>query len=710
MANRPTNPLTARFDLSPSKKPMKPPHVNPFSLKDGIQRSQTIGRSQSEPPQDESLAQSIEEHPSAGNTPAGQRLQPLTQALPTPGFFPQSSLYDESAQDLSAYRPEDTPPRGRRRNSDMGPSTRGDMEDGEIGGDSLFDDDENDNAFLDADITTSLTHPHEAKVRKQGFSLKFCLEWIKTGDAVVTNPSDKVSRNIVDPYDELDFDDAQQFLAFTQKQPNEAFQLIRRLVGKYVQQGRNYSDQRDKMHLMRQELRALKKADRDAGDLETSIVALNGRIADLMNEVNTLTSQEREHRRSIQFYQVREHEFREITLGWKAKVQKKNDIIQALEEELRVAKAGSNNTSQPALSTRIQGAAYPDDEEARDPARDPVRDPARGVSLPEVLDRGRRSPTRHTLRSEGGTIYRMKVPDPEKFTGEKEKYEAWKSEMVYKIHAEKEHFDRTGEKAVVMYMASRLKDFAHEVIEPELPTHSPAHLAIQTEREMWKSLDQHFMDHDKQQTAQVEYEQLKQESGESFDDFLSRFKKFAIRLEMTEKTRMLDLMRKLNDRLRRRVNDGYKCNSLADLINKCRDQERALRNAALWKSEQGQGDTRSSTKTTKKTTSSSLTTTTKDDKKHKVPMPESLAKLPKLTPQLKSQLRKDNKCYGCRQVGCRPDNADCTYAKWKQANASAHVLKLDSAYLGHDIPTDDDTDSAEEDARDDTDGESVSGN
>lgn len=128
----------------------------------------------------------------------------------------------------------------------------------------------------------------------------------------------------------------------------------------------------------------------------------------------------------------------------------------------------------------------------------------------------------------------MKIADPPKFSGDREAYDTWKSEVLYKVDSECEHFDCVGPLAEIQYIASRLNGDAHDSVRNELPMFAPGHLAFKPPKEMWMSLDQYFTDRNRDKRARVDYIELRQGDQEGFSEFLSKFKRYATKLNISE--------------------------------------------------------------------------------------------------------------------------------------------------------------------------------
>jgi uncharacterized protein YoxC len=339
------------------------------------------------------------------------------------------------------------------------------------------------------------------------------------------------------------------------------------------------------------------------------------------------------------------------------------------------------------------GAAPPPDSDPSSSSSDEGREPGPGRDPPHRRHREREplyvSQTIATTQT--SSRYRMKVSDPPEFNGDRKTYGFWKSKMIHKIKSEKAYFEQEDhpEYERIEYIASRLGLDAHATVKHRLPSHAPAHKCFKTAADLWDYLDQLYEDPDEKETAAVKFNGFRQGSDQAFNVFYAEFSRLINHLDMTEDTKMSYLKKKVNKRMRDRINNGIEVHSLSQLVDKCRSMERAIL-------AQDRDENRSTRKTIafkngKKTftavrdtpTSTTMTTST------------SVTRVPQLDAAMRRKLRDENRCFGCKRVGCRTDKPDCPMYRFRTQQetiarrANANVAKINALALSHSDDEDD---------------------
>ncbi|KAH0829985.1 hypothetical protein FOPE_10619 [Fonsecaea pedrosoi] len=235
----------------------------------------------------------------------------------------------------------------------------------------------------------------------------------------------------------------------------------------------------------------------------------------------------------------------------------------------------------------------------------------------------------------------MKVSDPPKFDGTKSKYYEWRSEILYKLKAEEVIWRSQGALAAVIYYL-RVSDIILH-------------------------LDRLYGDHHRDKEARLQYNQLKKTSDERLDAFLARFQRYVVFLNKAESERIADFINKLDDNLWSLVCNagGQDCEEMEDLIELCREKERFLldrrfrqKSAPITPQVAKSAPKVASSRITRSKTALMKSTGSKSTRPDWAP---DLA-----DPKVLAQLKKEDKCFDCGVVGCRPKKANCRMTKWRK--------------------------------------------
>ncbi|KAK5418366.1 hypothetical protein LTR06_002116 [Exophiala xenobiotica] len=576
------------------------------------------------------------------------------------------------------------------------------------------------------------TNPREPQILPRGFDIGFCLDW-KLDDGI-WYPKDSEATTL-DPFADFRFNTVQSLTEGLQG-PHGAFffSLLRGLVHRHAQlmKGSLSSKATNK------DLKAANKLlTTTLKDLENKFEDQNLLLVDLQNEVNDLRKEKKDLINATNQWQDRYDRKKELIESLQSRVKdaesavvdartalkRETDMLnnmRTMNEQMRARQAlgdappeRGNLPDQDNLPTgrdkrkarrskhaRLPtGAAPPPDSDPSSSSSDEGREPDPGRDLPHRRHREREPShaSQTTATTQTSSRYRMKVSDPPEFNGDRKTYGFWKSKMIHKIKSEKAYFEQEDhpEHERIEYIASRLGLDAHATVKHRLPSHAPAHKCFKTAADLWDYMDQLYEDPDEKETAAVEFDGFRQGSDQAFDVFYAEFSRLINHLDMTEDTKISYLKKKVNKRIRDRINNGIEVHSLSQLVDKCRSMERAIL-------AQDRDENRSSRKTVsfkgKKTftavrdtpTSTTMTTST------------SVNRVPQLDAATRKKLREENRCFGCKRVGCRTDKPDCPMYRFRTQQetiarrANANVAKIHALALS---PSDDE--DADESSLDD---------
>lgn len=124
---------------------------------------------------------------------------------------------------------------------------------------------------------------------------------------------------------------------------------------------------------------------------------------------------------------------------------------------------------------------------------------------------------------------------------------------------------------------------------------------------------------------------------------------------------MIDLLLKINRTLHRRVNSGMEVYTSTALVQKCFDMEFATQNDEHYRHEVDKSRPTASRHPRRNVPVIGVTTASRGPTAS-VTMPGWLKDLPRLTPELKKALRKENRCLGCRKKTAARTNRTVTTA------------------------------------------------
>lgn len=313
----------------------------------------------------------------------------------------------------------------------------------------------------------------------------------------------------------------------------------------------------------------------------------------------------------------------------------------------------------------------------------------RGVS---TLPPNRRSqpppvmPTYSTIgqATSGGGGYRMKVPDPPEFSGDKDKYLEWRQKMVHKLKAEESVWVQQGPQAAISYIATRLTGTPYHNVEPYLPDNPMTSTSEKFHKvgDILGRLDSVYGIHHRDKQARQEYSQLQKAPSEKFDVFLSNFQRLVVFLHKTEDDKMAELTSKLDDVLWRLVRNSPEAETMEDLIELCRDKERIILDSQFRKKHTETITTTVSTRTKPSTRKEARPS--KNSSSH----PKKDDSRPSWAPDLsdstvRAKLMKDKACFDCGSAACRRGNPDCKYVKWRK-DAGLSLMEVEEEPAGAD--------------------------
>lgn len=198
------------------------------------------------------------------------------------------------------------------------------------------------------------------------------------------------------------------------------------------------------------------------------------------------------------------------------------------------------------------------------------------------------------------------------------------------------------------------------------------------------------------------YDNLQQGPSESFADFYSRYEACALVLNKDDESAVHELINKLNTRFYSRIQMDVttKYANVSQVRSVCQKLEISFKHIDARKpkssvgsvgltssssskpTRRGNGRTSKSSSSPSPTTSSSLPPRDADGK---VPLPAKLVGIPKLTDDLRKQLEKEGRCFGCRETGHRSNDPQCVARQWREANKVANAqIQIAEAILEED--------------------------
>jgi hypothetical protein len=135
------------------------------------------------------------------------------------------------------------------------------------------------------------------------------------------------------------------------------------------------------------------------------------------------------------------------------------------------------------------------------------------------------------------------IAAPDKFTGDRKTYPAFKAQLQAKLAGDARKFE--GEQHRMLYVSSLLQGNAYAMILPHI---TEGTVTLESTKELWKILDGAYEDPDKKGTARRELKTLKQGARE-FSAFFADFQRLMATLGYDEEAKKSYLEDGLNDEL-----------------------------------------------------------------------------------------------------------------------------------------------------------------
>jgi len=155
---------------------------------------------------------------------------------------------------------------------------------------------------------------------------------------------------------------------------------------------------------------------------------------------------------------------------------------------------------------------------------------------------------RGSVESTGGTKKSTRLPDPEVFTGQKDKgptFEAWNVAIQGKLSGNSDHY--TSDSARMYYVYSRTSGEAQEHL---IARYNSANNAFEEYAEMMLHLAGIYDDPHKKVNAKRDYKGLEMKKGIRFHEFYSKFVELAGKADIHKSDLMEDLYEKLTPALK----------------------------------------------------------------------------------------------------------------------------------------------------------------
>ncbi|TKA25653.1 hypothetical protein B0A54_17693 [Friedmanniomyces endolithicus] len=202
---------------------------------------------------------------------------------------------------------------------------------------------------------------------------------------------------------------------------------------------------------------------------------------------------------------------------------------------------------------------------------------------------------------------------------------------------------------------------------------APGSVQNWTEESLWEELDANFLNWQEEDDAYDAYATLKQNVGESRSSFSIRLNKLAMTAKKSEAEKRRDLPRKLNVAYYNRVaKELVSAKSWAEVISHMRLAERVIgvvkemNSSATPSSSPGAKDGLLRTdKTTTTTTTRGTANAGATDTRRVTPDKFHRDSLPPLTDALKEKLKKEGRCWRCREHGHQGFEEACIFHKSK---------------------------------------------
>jgi len=475
------------------------------------------------------------------------------------------------------------------------------------------------------------------ETKKLAFDLTQFYDWVPDPDkpGYVVNRYAKIRNEWVEVTDEKDF------IAKVSAYPKLYFNIIKRMSRKHNLLKDKAAEQEEQIRDMEDEINALSSQNADGEKLSTEIEAHKKEIEHLRGRV--LRRQAAIDRKET-----------ELNLS-NNQIQTLNETIDRLQKELDRYK-NRKETPPPPLPSQERGRTS---SRTRRTGRHPSPSNSSSGSLfksrrngvPQLQPQRERSYQTPGTTSTADARRRAKVPDPPVFNGDRTKLDEFVSKAMFKLQAEEDYY-LAEPKMAVRYLISRTTETAFECLRARHPDFNQTN-PFRDPEEVIASLNRQFGEHDRLLKARNEYETIKMKDNESFDEFYTRWEKCVVYLNKTEADQIYELKSRLNKRFYFKVNDGTQYTSLDQVVTRCHNLAYTFTESDLRFPRENRDE-------------NAAARTNSDD----IPFPEKYKGLPKLTDTLKAQLDKEDRCYGCREVGHRSFDPSCALKIWRDGKTA----------------------------------------
>jgi len=274
-----------------------------------------------------------------------------------------------------------------------------------------------------------------------------------------------------------------------------------------------------------------------------------------------------------------------------------------------------------------------------------------------------------------------KQPDPDKFTGERDKdgkltqnYRHWQAMIQQKLRINEDHYP--DENSRLLYIFNRTGGNAADFLDPYLVNGA---VALADTQDLWDVMDSTYIDPDEENKARRAYQSLRQ-SNKPFHEFHTEFLRLARKASVPESQWYNDLWDKLSSENRQEMR-VFKdvIITFEQLVKKARtvDSERQIE-ATRRRPFQPKTASNTAAPALAVTSSRPAYSTPRFYPRSQTPVTKPTASAPsmslaprleKLTEATRAEARRENRCFKCRKIGHYA--ADCPEEHVKESKVNA---------------------------------------
>jgi hypothetical protein len=237
------------------------------------------------------------------------------------------------------------------------------------------------------------------------------------------------------------------------------------------------------------------------------------------------------------------------------------------------------------------------------------------------------------------------ISGPSKFTGKSEDFYPWIKGLELKLRTSTFKSQLDG----LQFVQTFLSGDAYSLTEPRIPSTwgRPCMNPYETVDEMLEHLKDRYGETNTEARYMTKMENLVQNRSESFSAFYSKFQQYRAYLpDMSEKTEMFQLTKKLNTTYKTRIRDGTEFASLKELVRRLQNIENQLEED---KDDYGQANREGKNRGKGLPSKDGALD---EQKKYKLEdIPEKYRKLKALDDTEREKCRKEGRCLRCREKG-----------------------------------------------------------